>query len=66
MATEIHREPANNNWHGAVCATCNQEQGSILNSTPILTMDVKEDGEARNRNANGDEGEDETVTQAVR
>ncbi|EDN04728.1 conserved hypothetical protein [Histoplasma mississippiense (nom. inval.)] len=65
MAAEVHGVPANDNWHGTVCAGRNQEQGPILKRTVSLTVDIKEDGKSRNRYANRDEREGETVTQAV-
>lgn len=66
MSAEVHREPADEYWHGAVAAARHQEERAVLDVVLGRVMDVEQNAEARHGDQHGDDGEEEAVVEAIR
>ena len=64
MTTEVHREPANDDWHSRVTATCHQKQCCV--SQLQVRRSGQQHGESSNANRNRYQREEEAVSQSVR
>jgi hypothetical protein len=63
MASKVHIEPADNDWHGRICAHRHEEQRSVLDRA--IVMDSQQDSKSGYAYEDGEEGKQEAVLQAV-
>jgi hypothetical protein len=59
VAAEVHREPADDDGHGRVRAHGDEKERGVLQMRPVV--DVDEDAEADNGDADWEDGEREAV-----
>ena len=59
MATQVHLEPADNNWHGTVRSHDDKEEGGVTDVGPVV--DAEQNSEPRHGNTDGDQSEEEAV-----
>lgn len=64
MTTEIHGEPADNDWHGAVRPRGDQKECSIFHMS--VMMHTHEDGKACNGDTDVEHGKEESMPKAIR
>lgn len=64
MTSKIHGEPTDNNRHGAVGSTSDQEQGGILGVSVV--MNDHQHGKACYGKANRSDCEEESMTNPIR
>lgn len=65
MARQIHREPTDNDGHGAVSTHSHEEECAILQIPVFNAVDVADDAEAGHGHADRQEGAEEAVPDAV-
>lgn len=57
MTRQVHCVPADNDWHGAVSAACDEEQGSVLDVSVFFAVDGEKHGETGNSQGYGQSSE---------
>lgn len=63
MPTQIHIEPTNNNRHGCISSHGDQEESCILQV--VVVVHGNEDSEAGDADANGENGKEEAMSEAI-
>lgn len=53
MTGQVHGVPADNDWHGAVSAACDEEESTVLDVSVFFAMDGEKHGETGNSKGYG-------------
>lgn len=66
VASKVHSDPADNDRHGAVTATSDKEEGTVLRVVIALVGDVQQNSVPGHRDEHGDESKAEAVLHSIR